>query len=265
MPELPDVEIERRHAKRWVVGHAIRHIHVPDPEILEDTSPAALGRRLHGRWVTGSRRHGKYLFLETDGDPWLLLHFGMTGHLERISKGAQAPEYTDFTLMLDDDSAIAYVAPRKLGRVGVIDDPDAYVAARGLGPDVLRLDREGFDELARSRRGGTKCWLMDQAAMAGLGNVYTDEILFRARLHPKTPVAALDADGLHRLFEAISEVLHIAIEAGADPARMPDDCLLRHREPGAACPRCRGVVQQLRACGRTAYFCPECQPRPDGR
>ena len=265
MPELPDVEIERRHAKRWVVGRAIRHVHVPEPEILEDTSPAALGRRLHGRRVTGSRRHGKYLFLETDGAPWLLLHFGMTGHLEQIGKDAQAPEYTDFTLVLDDDSAVAYVAPRKLGRVGVIDDPGAYVAAQGLGPDVLRLDREGFAALAEGRRGGTKCWLMDQAAMAGLGNVYTDEILFRARLHPKTLVAALDGDGRRRLFDAVAEVLRISIEAGADPARMPGDWLLPHREPGAACPRCGGDVQKIKACGRTAYVCPECQPPPDGQ
>lgn len=264
MPELPDVEMERRHAQRWLIGRAVRRVQVPEPGILRDTSPAALGRQLHGRRVIGSRRHGKYLFLQTDGAPWLLLHFGMTGHLARVDQDGRPPDHTDVALALDDDTTIAYVAARKLGRVAIIDDPDAFIRAQGLGPDVLRLNREGFEALARGRRGGTKCWLMDQAAMAGLGNVYSDEILFRARLHPKTPVAALDADAHRRLFDAVADVLRISLEAHAQPARMPGDFLLPHREPGAPCPRCGGEIAQLKACGRNAYYCPDCQPAPDG-
>jgi formamidopyrimidine-DNA glycosylase len=128
---------------------------------------------------------------------------------------------------------------------------------------TLRRDRERFEALADDRRGGTKCWLMDQGAMAGLGNVYSDEILFRARLHPKTPVAALDAAERERLFDAIADVLRISIDAGADPARVPDDFLLPHRERGAACPRCGGDIGQIKACGRTAWYCPHCQPEPE--
>jgi formamidopyrimidine-DNA glycosylase len=263
MPELPDVEIERRHAQDWLVGRAVREVHVPEPGLLDSTSPAALGRRLHGRRLMRSRRHGKYLFLDIEDGPWLLLHFGMTGHLERTARDTAAPEHTDLTLVLEDDTRVTYVAPRKLGRIALIDDPDAFVAAQGLGPDALGLDRERFEELARGRRGGVKCWLMDQGAMAGIGNVYSDEILFRARLHPNTPVGALDDNARGRLFNAFPEVLRLAIDARADPARMPADFLLPHREPGAACPRCDGRIERIKACGRTAYFCPRCQPRTD--
>jgi formamidopyrimidine-DNA glycosylase len=262
MPELPDVEVERRQAERWVVGRAVHHLRVPAPALLEDLSPAVLGRRLHGQRVIRSRRHGKYLFLVTEDGPALLLHFGMTGHLERHAGDMPAPEYTDLALELDDDSRVFYVASRKLGRIALVDDPDAFVAAQGLGPDALGLDRAQFDARARGRRGGTKCWLMDQGAVAGLGNVYSDESLFRARLHPKTPVSRLDAAARDRLFGALSDVLRISIDADADPARLPGDFLLPHREPGAVCPRCGGAIERLKACGRTAYFCPSCQPPP---
>jgi formamidopyrimidine-DNA glycosylase len=134
---------------------------------------------------------------------------------------------------------------------------------QGLGADALALNRERLDELARGSRAGVKCWLMNQGVMAGLGNVYSDEILFRARLYPKTRVATLDADTRGRLFEALSTVLRISIESGADPARMPPDFLTPHREPGAARPGCGGAVAQLNACGRTCYYCPACQPPPD--
>jgi formamidopyrimidine-DNA glycosylase len=263
MPELPDLEIERRRLQAGAVGRRVVEVHVPAPEILRDTSPQALGRRLHGRRLEKTRRHGKYLFPCFGPEAWLVVHFGMTGRLAFFREPDGAPQYTDLFLDLDDAASLAYVVPRKLGLVGLTDDPSAFVAAQGLGPDVMALDCERFAELAAGRRGGIKCWLMNREVMAGIGNVYSDEALFRARIHPKTRITDLDEGDLERLFEALMEVLSAAIDAEADPECMPDDFLLPHRDEDAACPRCGGAVRRIRVCGRSAFLCPECQnPKP---
>lgn len=261
MPELPDVEVYRQRVDTWAVGSRIQHVHAPEPEILEGATAQSLGRELHGcRLEHARRRHGKFLFLGLDSDQWLVLHFGMTGRLEPFDCAKEAPAHTDFSLELDDGSCVAYVAPRKLGLITLTDDPDGFIAKRELGVDALGLDQDRFLELAKGRRGSVKCWLMNQQSLAGLGNVYSDEILYRARMHPKTKLADLGDEALRKLFTARSEVLEISIKADADPQRMPDDFLLPHREAGATCPRCDGTISTLKACGRTAYLCPNCQP-----
>ncbi len=103
---------------------------------------------------------------------------------------------------------------------------------------------------------------MDQETLAGLGNVYSDEVLFHAGIHPKQPLEDLGPEQLSRLFRTLREVLETAIEAKVDPERMPADFLLPQREQGAGCPRCGAELETLKACGRTAYHCPRCQPAP---
>jgi formamidopyrimidine-DNA glycosylase len=259
MPELPDVEIERRRLQAQAMGRRIVEVHAPAAEILRETTPQALGRRLHGHQLEESHRHGKYLFARFGPKDWLVMHFGMTGRLAFFRESDSPPRYTDFVLGLDDGSNLAYVAPRKLGLVGLTDNPSAFAARQGLGPDVLALDRAGFAELAAGRRAGVKCWLMNQEVMAGIGNVYSDEALFRARIHPKTRVSDLDKEDLGRLLDALREVLSAAIDAEADPEHMPGDFLLPHREEDALCPRCGGPLHRIRACGRGAFLCRECQ------
>ena len=264
MPELPDVEIYRRQLDQHAIGRTVVEVHAPEPEILSHTSPQALGRQLHGQRLAESRRHGKYLFARYKPDAWLVMHFGMTGRLVPVRGSDDVPPYTDLVLALDDGSRLAYVAPRKLGLVVTTQDPGSFAAEQGLGPDALALGRREFEELAAGRRGGVKCWLMNQEIMAGVGNVYSDETLFQARLHPKTGVAALSSKELGGLFSSLTRVLNRAIEAGADPERMPDDFLLPHRRRDAACPRCGTGIERIQACGRGAFYCPGCQDRKRG-
>jgi len=261
MPELPDVEVYRRRLQQDARGRRVTEVHAPVVELLRETSPQGLGRRLHGRSLTDVRRHGKYLFAgfsnDNDGDKhWLVLHFGMTGHLETYHNPEDAPDHAALTLVLDNGLRATYAATRKLGMIGTVDDADEFIAAQGLGPDILGLDQSAFAELASGRRGGVKCWLMNQKIMAGLGNVYSDEALFRAGIHPKTAVSDLGDEDLQRLFNALHEVIAIAVEAEADPSRMPDDFLLPHREEGARFERCAGTVKRISACGRSAFYCP---------
>jgi formamidopyrimidine-DNA glycosylase len=260
MPELPDVELYRRYLDATSLHQPFDHVEVEALRVLEDTTPQALGRRLKGHRLEDTRRHGKYLFATLDSGGALVLHFGMTGRLEYSRKAHDPPRHTACLFHFGNGGQLAYVAPRKLGHVALTDSPAHFIEDRALGPDALEIDWDTFRAAAGKRRGGVKSWLMDQQRIAGIGNVYSDEILFQAGIHPKQAVRDLDDDELRDLHRAIREVLTAAIEAKADPEHMPPGFLLPHRGEGGRCPRCRTGVKKIRASGRTAWYCPACQP-----
>ena len=243
------------------MGRAIKAVHVADPAILEETTPQGLGRRLHGRCFGASLRRGKYLFVELGGGDSLVLHFGMTGSLAFCRERSEIPEHTACTFEFEDGSVLCYVTRRKLGFIAFTGDVDAFIEAHHLGPDALSLDADEFVELAQGRRGRVKSWLMNQDVMAGIGNAYADEILLAAGVHPECVLQDLDEEQVRRLHQATREVLRRAVDAGADPKRMPEEFILPAREEGARCPRCGGELERLEISGRPAWYCPDCQPR----
>jgi formamidopyrimidine-DNA glycosylase len=268
MPELPDVELYKRHLDAHALHRRIADVAVNDARILGDLPAKAFVARLEGNRFEGSRRHGKHLLVELAQGGWLTLHFGMTGTLQSFERLADDPPYDRVRFDFADGGHLAYVNRRMLGRVGLADDADGFVAAEQLGPDALD---PGFDlgalaaALAKRRR-DVKAVLIDQALIAGIGNIYADEILFQARIHPKTAAASLSARRRAVLFEQIKAVLKTAIGAGAGAEqlldRLPEGYLLRQRERGGACPRCGRPIATLKSGGRTSYFCPRCQPEP---
>ena len=135
-------------------------------------------------------------------------------------------------------------------------EADAFVEEKKLGLDPLDLNFPAFRERLEGRRGGLKATLMNQRVFAGIGNIYSDEILFQVRLHPRTSVERLDESSLHDLHEQTRRVLRAAIERGVDPGGLPDSYLLPHRREGEDCPRGNGTIQKTKAAGRTAYYCP---------
>ena len=263
MPELPDVELSRRYLAATALHRPVDHVEVPAPGVLEGTTPQGLGRVLKGARLVAARRHGKYLFALLDRGGCLVLHFGMTGALAWRRCSSPSPPYVRCRIVFRGGYHLMYTAPRKLGRIATAAAPAALVRARGLGPDALRVDEASFVGLAARRRGGVKAWLMDQGTLAGIGNVYSDEILFQARLHPRRRVDTLGRRELCQLHGEMRRVLQAAITARVQPARMPRDFLLRRR--GArdpACPRCGARLAALGAAGRTAWYCPRCQRPP---
>lgn len=261
MPELPDVEIQRRYVNATALHQPIERVHVDDAAVLDGVTPQSLGRMLHGRAFELTRRHGKYVFIRAGGGHWLVLHFGMTGYLACYRHGDRTPSHARFVTSFGNGRHLAYVSQRKLGRITVADSPEAFVRRHRLGPDALALDRFALCDLAARRRGFVKSWLMDQHAMAGIGNVYSDEILFQAGIHPRYPVAALEHEALERLHQSLHEVLRAAIDARADPSRMPAEFLLTHRHADGRCPVCGAALRAVRAAGRRSWFCPDCQPQ----
>jgi formamidopyrimidine-DNA glycosylase len=267
MPELPDVELFRRRS-RGVFHRRVVRVALDAPRLLEGVSRAGLTRALLGNRFVSSRRHGKHLFLGLERSGWLALHFGMTGTLVPLASGVEAPQYTRLRIDFDDGGRLAYTSVRLLGRVGLTDDVRTFVAERRLGPDALdrRFDRSALEGFVATRNAATpiKRMLMDQSLVAGIGNIYADEILFQARVHPLTPAGRMTPVQVRAVYRSVGRVLRTAIECRADSEhlaqRLPRGFLLRVRGPGGHCPRCRQSLATFKLAGRTGYYCRRCQP-----
>jgi formamidopyrimidine-DNA glycosylase len=265
MPELPDVALFKRHLEATALRREIASLQVKDSRILVGLSAQALARRLKGACFTGTRRHGKHLLVQVDKGGWLTLHFGMSGGLEFFEEMTDEPPYDRVRFDFEGDGHLAYTSRRMLGRVGFAEDAEQFIAHEKLGPDALdrAFDLPAFRKALSKGRRGIKSALMDQSTMAGVGNIYSDEILFQAGLRPDTRVGDLEEEGLARLFATMRGVLTRAVELGAGSEqfleRLPTDYLLPHRHKDGRCPRCGAALRMLKASGRTAYYCARCQ------
>lgn len=260
MPELPDVVGFQRYLEATSLHQEVAKTTVNDSRLLEDIDAAHLERCLKGRKLEATARHGKYLFARA-GDGWLLLHFGMTGELHYWKDPGPAPEYAQVIFDFENDAHLAYINKRIIGKVGFLDDLAGYIAHQNLGPDALSVDLTsgGFLRLLTGRSGPIKARLMDQSLIAGVGNIYSDEILFQARLHPKTGSSDLTKDDIKKLYRVMRRVLRVAADKGGDIGQFPKGYFLPHRESGAPCPGCGGEIKKIVVVGRSGYFCPRCQ------
>lgn len=285
MPELPDVENFRRYLERHALRKRIEAVEVRSTKIVKGLSGAALARGLRGRSFEGTRRHGKHLFAALDEGGWLGFHFGLTGRFvffdesagddahraadrgaERGDIAHEDPKHDRVRFDFPGGEHLAFVDQRLFGRIERVNDADEYIRKKKLGPDALSVGEKIFRERLAPKHGALKAVLMDQSVVAGIGNLYSDEILFQAKRHPKTPAERLDDKGAKGLFRVMRRVLGTAVEKGAGAedfeGRLPKRWLLPNRRKGAPCPICGGEVATLKLQGRTAYFCPACQPAP---
>jgi formamidopyrimidine-DNA glycosylase len=260
MPELPDVEGFRRVLADNALARPIEGVDVPDRALLRNAAPQALGSTLRGQRFREPRRHGKWL-LARAGGATVLFHFGMTGLLAWEEPGTERHRHDRLVFRLRGGE-LRYRNMRRFGGVWLARDDEELRALTGsLGPDADEVDRDGFEELLERRRGGIKAALMDQTLIAGLGNLLVDEILWRARVHPRTQVGSLTARRREALFDAMRAVLRGSIPTGRVPpgqgwlTGVRDD-----RDP--ACPRCGTRLRKTTVAGRTTCWCPRCQRPP---
>jgi formamidopyrimidine-DNA glycosylase len=261
MPELPEVETFKRYLDATSLHQRIRDVNVLSSDLLEGVSARELTHQLKGRQFESSKRHGKHLFVRTDKDLWLRLHFGMTGCLRYFKDKETAPSHTRVLFVFEKDYRLAFDDQRKFGEIGLIKDVDEFLEERALGPDALDVDIAEFKDLLGKHRSPVKSILLNQRLIAGIGNIYADEILFHACIHPSTQIARLSEKDRKRLFRAMRRVLKKAIEYRADPACMPKLWLLPHRGRAGKCPRCGRELKSAKVGGRTAWFCSHCQKR----
>lgn len=259
MPELPDVETFKRYLDATSLHKPIDSVSVRDRTILDGVSANRLRSTLTGHKLQSTSRHGKYLFVDIDRNGWLVLHFGMTGYVRYFKEADEVRKHDRLLLRFRNGYLLAYNCQRKLGIVSLTDSPDGFIEDRRLGPDALTVNAGDFLEQMRRSRGAIKTAMMNQRLLAGIGNEYSDEILFQARIHPAAKVSTLDDGRLKDVRRAMRRVLKTAIDRQADPERFPRTYLNRRREAGVPCPRCDGTIEKIRAGGRTAYYCPRCQ------
>lgn len=264
MPELPDVEIFRQYLESTSLHKNIVDTEVREPSLVEGTPVQEFRQSLKHKRMTDTARHGKYLLVNLDGQLWIVMHFGMTGALCYYRRGDPEPGQAKIRFTFDTGYHLAYTSRRNLGRVFLITSPQDFISARQLGPDALsqRMDFSLFRRTLGRKKGMIKPALMDQSAIAGIGNIYSDEILFQAGINPARQLDSLGEDQLRNIFAAMKKVLKIAIRFRADPSLFPDECLLPRRVHGGRCPRCRSELKTRKISGRTSFFCPRCQPEP---
>lgn len=274
MPELPEVETIRRQLAPHLEGRTVVDVEILDPRWTRPDPPAPVEAGLRGALVKRVARVGKYLIWELSGARYLLMHLRMTGAL--LFDPAVEPPHTRVRFTLDAGHHVTYVDPRRFGTGRLLYGGaarDAYLAARlGIEPFTPEFTVEHLRQLARGRRAPVKAFLLDQRAVAGVGNIYADEALFRAAIHPLRPTGRLTVAELGRLRDAIEAALAAGIEAeGAsiDDFRHIDgargsfqDRFLIHRREGEPCPRCGTTIRKIGVGGRTTYVCEKCQRKP---
>ena len=261
MPELPEVETFKRYLNSTSLRQRIANVEVRDAYVLKGVSVGQLVRRLKDRRFENSHRHGKHLFVRAGDDLWLRLHFGMTGSLEFLENDQTAPRTARVIFRFADNCRLAFDDQRKFGEIELIESVDEFLQTRGLGSDALEISLSQFRAILRKHRGAVKAILLNQQFIAGIGNLYADEILFRTRLHPATQAARLGEKDLRRLFRATRHVLEKAITLKTDFSRLPKSWLLAHRGKTGRCPRCGGALKSATIGGRTSWFCAHCQKR----
>jgi formamidopyrimidine-DNA glycosylase len=274
MPELPEVETIRRQLAPVLEGRTILHAEILDRRWTRPVAPGQVQEELEGAYVERLGRRGKYLVWQLGGDRHLLMHLRMTGTL--LLDPAVDPPHTRMRLEFDGGRRLAYVDPRRFGTGHLLRGSaarDAYLAARiGVEPLTPDFTPNYLRAAARGRIAPIKAFMLDQRRIAGVGNIYADEALFRAGIHPLRPAGRLTRLQLARLRDGIEEALTAGIEAkGAsiDDFRHVDgargsfqDRFLVHRRAGLPCPNCGQPIRKIVVGGRGTYVCERCQPRP---
>ena len=276
MPELPEVETVRRSLLP-LVGRAVVAADVGAfTGVIGSTTPEAFAAMIVGRVLRDFRRRGKYLFIDFDDDAALLVHLRMTGQLVSTSSDHPSLRFEHLKLTLDESGSIRFADQRKFGRVIYLPPFTPDPLATKLGPEPLspQFTARYLLEYTRGRTAPIKSLLLDQRAIAGLGNIYVDEALWLARIHPLTPAGQLDADDVSRLSRAVKRVIRSGIEhRGTSFSHFVDGdgvsgenqhhlSAYGRGRTGKPCLRCGTAMQWLTAGGRTSHYCPSCQLIP---
>jgi formamidopyrimidine-DNA glycosylase len=279
MPELPEVETVVRGLRAVLPGRRILSVRLGKTNFIED--PAALERELPGTTVGAVRRHGKFIVVALESsnggaqDFSLLIHLGMTGQIVVGPAEAPVAPHTHVFFALDDGREFRYTDIRRFGKMRLLSGGTQETALGKLGLDALEATQAEFFALVRSRRARIKALLLDQSVLRGMGNIYTDESLWRARIHPMRLGVNLKDEEIRRLYRAMGDVLNAAIRMRGssvsdyvDSEGQRGSFQQRHKvyqRKGKKCFRCGALIRRIIVAGRSSYFCPRCQPAPRTR
>jgi formamidopyrimidine-DNA glycosylase len=272
MPELPEVETIVRQLAGRLPGHRFREVAVYRHDLLREPAPA-FRKGLEGREVSAVTRRGKNILLHLSGQTYLLVNLGMTGQLlfRPCASGEELPRHLAVAFSLEAGASLLYADVRRFGHLLRYSREDWEVESRRLGPEPLEraLSPRAFHAALQASRSPIRSWLLDQTRVAGIGNIYASESLFRAGIHPQRPARSLREEESKALLLGIREVLRKAIRArgttlrdyrtaAGDPGGFGPALQVYGRE-GEECPTCKARVERVVFANRSAFFCPRCQ------
>ena len=284
MPELPEVETVARGLRQSVLGRRILSVTLGKTDFIDD--PVALEQHLPGRRIEAVERYGKFMLLRlsprvtTKGNSVddgakqasLLVHLGMTGQMAPSPAEKPTEKHTHVCMLLDDGRELRYTDARRFGRIAYLTEAPLAEELTRFGADPLEISKEHFAKRIRERRARIKALLLDQGVLRGVGNIYADESLWRAKIHPAQIGAKLSQKQAETLWRALQEILRKAIVMRGssisdflDAEGEPGEYQRRHRaygREGKSCHRCGTVIRRGIVAGRSSYFCPKCQPMP---
>src|SRR5258707_14574785 len=286
MPELPEVETVARGLRQAILGSRILSVAMGKTDFIDD--PAALEQHLPGRQIEAVERYGKFMLLRlsavhsetraaANGDAApasLLVHLGMTGQIAPSPAAQPLEKHTHVCMLLDDGRELRYVDARRFGRIAYLTEAPLAEELSGFGADPLEVSKEEFANRICERRARIKALLLDQTVLRGVGNIYADESLWRAKIHPGQLGARLSRKQAETLRRVLQDILRKAIALRGssisdflDAEGEPGEYQRHHRaygREGKNCYRCKTPIRRAIVAGRSSYFCPRCQPSPRG-
>jgi formamidopyrimidine-DNA glycosylase len=274
MPELPEVETIRRQLEPRLIGRSFDRVEIEDARLVRPFEPQAVAAELEGERVSALERRGKYLVVRFESGRALLIHLRMTGSLRHAVRGALHDDpHRRAVVNLDDGSDVAYRDVRRFGTWLLLEpgELDPYLAQKvGVEPLERGFTAPRLAQRLQGRRAPVKAALLDQRTVAGLGNIYVDEALWRAGIHPLRPAELLDADEVAKVTRGVKEALRAGVRRRGASLRdyaTPDggrgsmqDRFHVYGRAGEPCHRCGTPVDKIRVGGRGTWYCPTCQP-----
>lgn len=257
MPELPEVAYQKIYVDSTSLHQKIVKVETGADKIFQSPKKEFVDA-LKGNEFVSTVQIGKYLLLELKKSGFLVIHFGMTGKLDFFNHD-EVHKHAQLTLSFESGSKLSFICPRKFGKLFLTESIEAFRKKQNLGTHATEISKTDFQKLFDGKRGSVKTALMDQSFIAGLGNLYVDEMLYQSGIHPKSKCENLSKKKLSKMFEKMVTVLDTVTKSKTEGNAIPENYLRHHRTEGENCPNGKGKIEMIKVGGRSTYFCPKCQ------
>lgn len=257
MPELPEVAYQKIYVDSTSLHKKIDKVEMGADKIFQSPKKE-FENILQGNEFVSTAQIGKYLLLELKKSGFLVIHFGMTGKLDFFNHD-EIHKHAQLTLSFESGSKLSFICPRKFGKLFLTRSIEEFRKEKNLGPHATDIKKPEFQKLFEGKRGSVKTALMDQSFIAGLGNLYVDEMLYQSGIHPKSKSENLSKKDLSTMFDTMVTILETVTKSKTQGDSIPDTSLRNHRNEGVDCPNGKGKIEMIKVGGRSTYFCPDCQ------
>lgn len=254
MPELPEVNTFQQYFNKTSLKQKIHDVQVHDGKIIRNVDEDTFVEKITNRKFVSSYRRGKYLFGKMDDGNHVLFHFGMTGDFKYYEDEMDQPKHERFVFIFKNGYRLGFDCPRKFARILYLEDLEKYIEEVGLGEDALVISEEDFLKKMEGKKASIKGFLLNQKIIAGVGNLYADEICYQTKIHPASKINALKPRHKKAIYKTMKDILTTAVNRTAYYKDYPDNWFFQWRVEGKKAPKGKGTVKISKVAGRTTYY-----------